>query len=64
MISALAAGTLALKINVDSESIIVAVYDIIEQGILGYWLLIAHDSSPGVYVLHFPAFPSIPSSVP
>ncbi|KAH8429075.1 opsin family protein [Aspergillus melleus] len=45
---ALAAGPLALKVNVDSESILFAVYDIIQQGILGYWLLIAHDSSPGI----------------
>lgn len=46
MNSALASGALALKINLDSESIVFAIYDIIEQGILGYWLLVAHDSSP------------------
>lgn len=45
---ALASGALALKINLDSESIVFAIYDIIEQGILGYWLLVAHDSSPRI----------------
>lgn len=48
--SALAAGALALKINVDVETILFAIYDIFSQGILGYWLLIAHDGAPGMYV--------------
>lgn len=47
---ALAAGALALKINVDVETILFAIYDIFSQGILGYWLLIAHDGAPGMYV--------------
>ncbi|KAL4892858.1 hypothetical protein BDV59DRAFT_202230 [Aspergillus ambiguus] len=44
---ALAAGPLALKINLDAENVVFAIYDIFTQGIIGYWLLIAHDSSNG-----------------
>ncbi|EAW10978.1 opsin family protein [Aspergillus clavatus NRRL 1] len=45
---ALAAGPLALKMNVNTETVIFAVFDIFTQGLLGYWLIIAHDSSPGI----------------
>jgi hypothetical protein len=34
--------------NVNAETVIFAIYDIFTQGIIGYWLLIAHDSSPGL----------------
>jgi bacteriorhodopsin len=44
--STIAAGPLALKLSVDTETILFAVLDIFTQGILGYWLLLAHDSSP------------------
>ncbi|KAJ5121017.1 uncharacterized protein N7515_008978 [Penicillium bovifimosum] len=44
----LAAGALALRLSVDMETILFAVLDIFTQGILGYWLLLAHDSSPGI----------------
>ncbi|KAJ6151713.1 hypothetical protein N7470_006841 [Penicillium chermesinum] len=52
---ALAAGTLALKISVDVETILFAVQDIFVQGILGYWLLLTHDSATGV-TLHLDGF--------
>ncbi|PWY77041.1 family A G protein-coupled receptor-like protein [Aspergillus heteromorphus CBS 117.55] len=45
---ALAAGPLSLKVNVDVETILLAIYDIFSQGIIGYWLLLAHDASPGI----------------
>ncbi|RAL11899.1 opsin family protein [Aspergillus homomorphus CBS 101889] len=44
----IAAGALALKINVDVETILFAIYDIFSQGLIGYWLIIAHDSAPGI----------------
>ncbi|PYH43634.1 opsin family protein [Aspergillus saccharolyticus JOP 1030-1] len=44
----IAAGALALKINVDLETILFAIYDIFSQGLIGYWLIIAHDSAPGI----------------
>ncbi|THD00069.1 hypothetical protein EYZ11_000394 [Aspergillus tanneri] len=44
----LAAGALALRINVDSEVVLFAIYDLFLQGIIGYWLILAHDSSPGI----------------
>ncbi|KAJ5782034.1 Opsin [Penicillium paradoxum] len=44
----LAAGALALRLSVDTETILFAVQDVFTQGILGYWLLFAHDSSPGI----------------
>ncbi|OGE49849.1 hypothetical protein PENARI_c019G04475 [Penicillium arizonense] len=44
----IAAGPLALKLSVDTETILFAVLDIFTQGILGYWLLLAHDSSPEI----------------
>ncbi|KAJ5109618.1 hypothetical protein N7532_002263 [Penicillium argentinense] len=47
---ALAAGPLALKLSVDTETVIFAVQDIFTQGLIGYWLLLAHDSSPGITV--------------
>lgn len=43
----LAAGSLSLKMSIDTETITFAIFDIFSQGILGYWLLIAHDSAPG-----------------
>ncbi|RHZ53729.1 opsin family protein [Aspergillus thermomutatus] len=45
---ALAAGVLALKMNVDTETVVFAIYDIFTQGLLGYWLIIAHDSAQGI----------------
>ncbi|OJJ34479.1 hypothetical protein ASPWEDRAFT_42481 [Aspergillus wentii DTO 134E9] len=45
---AIAAGSLSLKMNIDGESVLFAIYDIFTQGILGYWLLIAHNSASGV----------------
>ncbi|KAB8078725.1 hypothetical protein BDV29DRAFT_165654 [Aspergillus leporis] len=48
---ALAAGALALKIHVDAETIIFALHDIFLQGIIGYWILFAHDASPGITLL-------------
>ncbi|KAE8355690.1 hypothetical protein BDV28DRAFT_128431 [Aspergillus coremiiformis] len=48
---ALAAGALALKINIDAETIIFAIHDIFLQGIIGYWLVVSHDASPGFTVL-------------
>lgn len=48
---ALAAGALALRINVDSETVIFAIHDIFLQGIIGYWLVFTHDASPGITVL-------------
>lgn len=48
MLSALAAGCLALKISVDTETVVFAIYDIFTQGLLGYWLILAHDSAQGM----------------
>ncbi|KAJ5389043.1 uncharacterized protein N7496_000111 [Penicillium cataractarum] len=45
---ALAAGSLALKITVDVETVLFAIQDIFTQGLLGYWLLLAHDSAQGI----------------
>ncbi|KAJ5580298.1 Opsin [Penicillium hispanicum] len=50
-----AAGTLALRISVDVETILFAIQDIFTQGLLGYWLLLAHDSSQGI-TLHLDGF--------
>ncbi|KAJ6098537.1 hypothetical protein N7467_000072 [Penicillium canescens] len=44
----IAAGPLALQLSVDTETILFAILDIFTQGILGYWLLLAHDSSPEI----------------
>lgn len=46
--SSLASGVLALKLSVDAETILFAIMDIMMQGILGYWLLLAHDSASGM----------------
>ena len=46
--SSLAAGTLALKITVDAETVLFAIQDIFTQGLLGYWLILSCDSSPGM----------------
>jgi ABC-type cobalt transport system substrate-binding protein len=46
--SSLAAGALALKLSVDTETILFAVQDVFTQGILGYFLLLAHDNSAGM----------------
>lgn len=45
--SALAAGGLSLRMNLDAETVLFAILDILSQGILGYWLLMAHDSAAG-----------------
>ncbi|KAJ5632047.1 Opsin [Penicillium lividum] len=52
---ALAAGTLALKISVDTETIIYAVQDIFTQGLLSHWLVISHDAAQGI-TLHMDGF--------
>jgi len=44
----IAAGSLALKVSVDTETILYAVLDIFTQGVVGYWLLLTHDTSPGL----------------
>ncbi|KAJ5201397.1 uncharacterized protein N7498_006060 [Penicillium cinerascens] len=44
----IAAGSLALKLSVDTETVLFAVLDIFTQGIVGYWLLLTHDTSPGL----------------
>ncbi|CDM38139.1 hypothetical protein DTO013E5_8750 [Penicillium roqueforti] len=44
----LAAGALALRLSVDTETILFAIQDVFTQGILGYWLLFTHESSPGI----------------
>lgn len=49
--SAVAAGALALHLSVDTETILFAIQDIFTQGILGYFLLLAHDNSAGMWVL-------------
>ncbi|KAJ5757239.1 uncharacterized protein N7511_007421 [Penicillium nucicola] len=48
---ALAAGPLALQLSVDTETVLFAILDVWTQGILGYWLLLAHDSSQGITLL-------------
>lgn len=44
--SSLAAGALALRLSVDTETILFAIQDVFTQGILGYWLLFAHENTP------------------
>merc|ERR1712187_819180 len=51
----LAAGGIALKMNLDAETVLFAILDIFTQGILGYWILIAHDSAAGTS-LYFDGF--------
>jgi bacteriorhodopsin len=45
--STLAAGPLSLKLGLTGETILFAIHDIIIQGILGYWLVIANDAATG-----------------
>jgi hypothetical protein len=45
--STLAAGALALKVGITAETVLFAIHDIIIQGILGYWLVIANDAATG-----------------
>ncbi|PLB37569.1 opsin family protein [Aspergillus candidus] len=45
---AIAGGALALKLGVDTESVLFAILDIFNQGIVGYWLLLSHDSTPEI----------------
>jgi len=45
--SSVAAGALALQLSVDTETILFAIQDIFTQGILGYFILLAHDNSAG-----------------
>lgn len=42
----LAASSLAHSISLDSEIVVWAVFDIIAQGIFGFWLLLTHDRCP------------------
>lgn len=53
---AIAAGPLALKLNPNAETIIFAVYDVLAQGIFGYWLLFAYDSSSEIGTLFVDGF--------
>lgn len=46
--SSLAAGSLALRLSVDTETILFAIQDVFTQGVLGYWLLLAHESASGM----------------
>ncbi|KAL2823478.1 hypothetical protein BDW59DRAFT_97191 [Aspergillus cavernicola] len=43
----LAAGPLSLKVGLTGETIMYAIHDIVIQGILGYWLVIANDAATG-----------------
>ncbi|KAL4907716.1 hypothetical protein BDW74DRAFT_112172 [Aspergillus multicolor] len=43
----LAVGPLSLKVGLTGETILFAIHDIIIQGILGYWLVIANDAATG-----------------
>lgn len=43
----LAAGPLALKVGLTGETVLFAIHDIVIQGILGYWLVIANDAASG-----------------
>ncbi|KAL2864340.1 opsin family protein [Aspergillus lucknowensis] len=43
----IAAGVLALKVNITGEAVLFAIHDIVLQGILGYWLVIANDAATG-----------------
>lgn len=45
--STLAAGSLALKVSVDVETVLFAIQDIFTQGLLGYWLVLSHDNAQG-----------------
>ncbi|CAG8894140.1 unnamed protein product [Penicillium egyptiacum] len=51
----LAAGALALRLSVDTETILLAIQDLFTQGILGYWLLFAQEGTPGI-VLYMEGF--------
>ncbi|KAJ5273779.1 Rhodopsin archaeal/bacterial/fungal [Penicillium angulare] len=51
----LAIGALALKINVDTETVLFAIHDIFTQGLLGYWLVLSHDNAQGT-TLHVDGF--------
>ncbi|KAJ6104043.1 hypothetical protein N7523_010363 [Penicillium sp. IBT 18751x] len=47
----IAAGSLALKVSVNTETVLFAILDIFTQGIVGYWLLLTHDTSSGLTAL-------------
>lgn len=34
--------------SVDTEIVLYAILDIFVQGLLGYWIILAHDGSPGM----------------
>ncbi|KAI9376456.1 hypothetical protein BJX61DRAFT_552043 [Aspergillus egyptiacus] len=46
----LAAGALSLKVGLTGETVMYAIHDIVIQGILGYWLVIANDAATGTYL--------------
>ncbi|CAI7618392.1 unnamed protein product [Penicillium pancosmium] len=46
----LGAGPLALKLSVDAETVVFAIHDILTQGIVGYWLLLAHDNATAITI--------------
>jgi bacteriorhodopsin len=46
----LAAGALSLKVGITGETILFAIHDIITQGIIGYWLVIANDAATGTHL--------------
>lgn len=43
--SAVASSPLARKISVDAEIILFAIVDVLTQGVMGFWLIVGHDSS-------------------
>ncbi|KAL4919070.1 hypothetical protein BDW62DRAFT_48393 [Aspergillus aurantiobrunneus] len=43
----LAVGALSLKVGLTGETVLFAIHDIVLQGVLGYWLVIANDAATG-----------------
>ncbi|KAJ9237793.1 hypothetical protein DTO166G5_3356 [Paecilomyces variotii] len=52
----LAASTLSHRISLDAEVVIWSVFDIVAQGIFGYWLLLTHDRSSSSFSLYLDGF--------
>ncbi|KAL1977499.1 hypothetical protein VTN31DRAFT_358 [Thermomyces dupontii] len=45
LLIAVASSPLARKISVDAEIILFAIVDVLTQGLMGFWLIVGHDSS-------------------
>ncbi|KAL1994449.1 hypothetical protein VTN49DRAFT_1919 [Thermomyces lanuginosus] len=45
LLIAVASSPLARKISVDAEIILFAIVDVLTQGVMGFWLIVGHDSS-------------------